>query len=186
MTEALAGAQVIVNLSASPYRARLRAPGASACSIQRAVDYLAAVVFVNTVGGQDELVFDGHSLAIDQDGAVLARGAAVRGGADALHDRPARGRGRAAARHAPPRERAPPAARRTRRRAAGVHASRALDRAAAASRAGVGGELRRHARPRGGGLRGAAHRAARLRREERLRARGARALGRDRLRARRR
>ena len=42
--------------------------------VQRAVDYLAAVVFVNTVGGQDELVFDGHSLAIDQDGTVLTRG----------------------------------------------------------------------------------------------------------------
>jgi NAD+ synthase (glutamine-hydrolysing) len=41
--------------------------------VQRAVDNLAAVVFVNTVGGQDELVFDGHSLAIDQDGRVLAR-----------------------------------------------------------------------------------------------------------------
>ena len=41
--------------------------------IQRAVDNLTAVVFVNTVGGQDELVFDGHSLAIDQDGQVLAR-----------------------------------------------------------------------------------------------------------------
>jgi NAD+ synthase (glutamine-hydrolysing) len=72
MTEALAGAQVIVNLSASPYRvgyghARER------MLVQRAVDNLAAVVFVNTVGGQDELVFDGHSLAIDQDGRVLAR-----------------------------------------------------------------------------------------------------------------
>jgi NAD+ synthase (glutamine-hydrolysing) len=31
------------------------------------------VVFVNTVGGQDELVFDGHSVALDQDGRVLAR-----------------------------------------------------------------------------------------------------------------
>jgi NAD+ synthase (glutamine-hydrolysing) len=41
--------------------------------VQRAVDNLAAVVFVNTVGGQDELVFDGHSLAVDQDGRVLAR-----------------------------------------------------------------------------------------------------------------
>jgi NAD+ synthase (glutamine-hydrolysing) len=72
MTEALAGAQVIVNLSASPYRAgygRAR----ERMLVQRAVDYLAAVVFVNTVGGQDELVFDGHSLAIDQDGRVLAR-----------------------------------------------------------------------------------------------------------------
>ena len=72
MSEALAGAQVIVNLSASPYRAGygLRR---ERLLVQRAVDYLAAVVFVNTVGGQDELVFDGHSLAIDQDGQVLAR-----------------------------------------------------------------------------------------------------------------
>jgi len=72
MSEALAGAQVIVNLSASPYRAGYGARR-ERMLVQRAVDYLAAVVFVNTVGGQDELVFDGHSLAIDQDGQVLAR-----------------------------------------------------------------------------------------------------------------
>jgi NAD+ synthase (glutamine-hydrolysing) len=71
-SEALAGAQVIVNLSASPYRAGYGARR-ERMLVQRAVDYLAAVVFVNTVGGQDELVFDGHSLAIDQDGEVLAR-----------------------------------------------------------------------------------------------------------------
>ncbi len=74
MTEALAGAQVIVNLSASPYRAGYGARR-ERMLVQRAVDYLAAVVFVNTVGGQDELVFDGHSLAIDQDGTVLTRAA---------------------------------------------------------------------------------------------------------------
>ena len=72
MTEALAGAQVIVNLSASPYRAGY-GHARERMLVQRAVDNLAAVVFVNTVGGQDELVFDGHSLAIDQDGRVLAR-----------------------------------------------------------------------------------------------------------------
>jgi NAD+ synthase (glutamine-hydrolysing) len=72
MTEALAGAQVIVNLSASPYRKGVGARR-ERMLIQRAVDNLTAVVFVNTVGGQDELVFDGHSLAIDQDGRVLAR-----------------------------------------------------------------------------------------------------------------
>jgi NAD+ synthase (glutamine-hydrolysing) len=72
MTEALAGAQVIVNLSASPYRigyGHVR----ERMLAQRAVDNLAAVVFVNTVGGQDELVFDGHSVAVDQDGRILAR-----------------------------------------------------------------------------------------------------------------
>src|SRR5215208_1274513 len=72
MSEALAGAQVILNLSASPYRAGYGARR-ERMLVQRAVDYLAAVVFVNTVGGQDELVFDGHSVAIDQDGQVLAR-----------------------------------------------------------------------------------------------------------------
>src|SRR3954454_24871938 len=72
MSEALAGAQVIVNLSASPYRAGYGARR-ERMLVQRAVDYLAAIVFVNTTGGQDELVFDGHSLAIDQDGHVLAR-----------------------------------------------------------------------------------------------------------------
>jgi NAD+ synthase (glutamine-hydrolysing) len=72
MSEALAGAQVILNLSASPYRAGYGARRERMLA-QRAVDYLAAVVFVNTIGGQDELVFDGHSLAIDQDGRVLAR-----------------------------------------------------------------------------------------------------------------
>jgi len=72
MTEALAGAQVVVNLSASPYRAGYGARR-ERMLVQRAVDYLAAVVFVNNIGGQDELVFDGHSLAIDQDGKVLAR-----------------------------------------------------------------------------------------------------------------
>jgi len=72
MTEALGGAQVIVNLSASPYRMGVGAKR-ERMLIQRAVDNLTAVLFVNTVGGQDELVFDGHSLAIDQNGEVLAR-----------------------------------------------------------------------------------------------------------------
>jgi NAD+ synthase (glutamine-hydrolysing) len=71
-TEALAGAQVIVNLSASPYRIGY-GHGRERMLVQRAVDNLAVVVFVNTVGGQDELVFDGHSVAVDQDGRLLAR-----------------------------------------------------------------------------------------------------------------
>jgi NAD+ synthase (glutamine-hydrolysing) len=73
MTEALAGAEVIVNLSASPYHAG-KGNERERMLVQRAVDNLAAVVFVNTVGGQDELVFDGHSVAIDPEGSVLARG----------------------------------------------------------------------------------------------------------------
>jgi NAD+ synthase (glutamine-hydrolysing) len=70
--EALAGATVIVNLSASPYHAGKGAER-ERMLVQRARDSLAAVVFCNLVGGQDELVFDGHSLVIDHEGRVLAR-----------------------------------------------------------------------------------------------------------------
>ena len=70
--EALAGARVIVNLSASPYHAG-KGLERERMLIQRARDNLCPVIFCNMVGGQDELVFDGHSLAIDQDGRVLAR-----------------------------------------------------------------------------------------------------------------
>ena len=71
-TEALAGAEVLVNLSASPYHAGKGAER-ERMLVQRARDNLAAVLFCNTVGGQDELVFDGHSVAIDQEGEIVAR-----------------------------------------------------------------------------------------------------------------
>jgi NAD+ synthase (glutamine-hydrolysing) len=70
--EALAGATVVVNISASPYvagkgivRERMIA--------QRARDHLCAVAFCALVGGQDELIFDGHSFVVDHDGDVVAR-----------------------------------------------------------------------------------------------------------------
>src|SRR5436190_1462675 len=71
-SEALAGAQVIANLSASPYHAG-KGREREQMLAQRARDNVAAVVFCNIVGGQDELVFDGHSVAIDQDGEIIAR-----------------------------------------------------------------------------------------------------------------
>jgi NAD+ synthase (glutamine-hydrolysing) len=70
--EALAGARLIVNISASPYhvgRGRRR----EQMIAQRARDNLAAVAFCALVGGQDELVFDGHSLVVDHEGEVIAR-----------------------------------------------------------------------------------------------------------------
>ncbi|HEX6457488.1 MAG TPA: NAD+ synthase [Thermoleophilaceae bacterium] len=70
--EALAGARVIVNLSASPYHAG-KGSEREAMLVQRARDSNVAVLFCNLVGGQDELVFDGHSVAIDVDGEILAR-----------------------------------------------------------------------------------------------------------------
>ena len=71
-TAALSGAQVIVNLSASPYHAG-KPLEREEMLVQRARDNLATVVFCNLVGGQDELVFDGCSSVVDQDGEVLAR-----------------------------------------------------------------------------------------------------------------
>ena len=70
--EALAGATLLVNASASPYFAGKGAQR-EAMLVQRARDNLCAVAFCNLVGGQDELVFDGHSLVIDHEGTVLAR-----------------------------------------------------------------------------------------------------------------
>ncbi|MDX6648582.1 MAG: hypothetical protein QOJ97_533 [Solirubrobacteraceae bacterium] len=72
--EALAGATIILNLSASPYHAGKGAERERMIA-QRARDSLAAVVFCALVGGQDELVFDGHSLVVDHDGHVLGRAA---------------------------------------------------------------------------------------------------------------
>jgi NAD+ synthase (glutamine-hydrolysing) len=71
--EALAGATLLVNISASPYHVGKGAER-ERMLIQRARDNVAAVAFCNLVGGQDELVFDGHSLVIDHEGTVLARG----------------------------------------------------------------------------------------------------------------
>jgi NAD+ synthase (glutamine-hydrolysing) len=70
--EALSGARVIVNLSASPYHAG-KGLEREAMLVQRARDSNVAVLICNLVGGQDELVFDGHSVAIDVDGEILAR-----------------------------------------------------------------------------------------------------------------
>jgi len=70
--EAAGGAQLLVNASASPYH-RAKGRERELMFSQRARDYAAAVLFCNQVGGQDELVFDGHSLVIDHEGDVIAR-----------------------------------------------------------------------------------------------------------------
>ncbi|HEV2787512.1 MAG TPA: NAD+ synthase [Solirubrobacteraceae bacterium] len=70
--EALSGARVIVNLSASPYDAGKGARRERMLQ-QRARDELTAVAYCALVGGQDELVFDGHSLVVDHEVTVLAR-----------------------------------------------------------------------------------------------------------------
>jgi NAD+ synthase (glutamine-hydrolysing) len=70
--EALAGATVIANISASPYHAG-KGRERELMIEQRAKDNLAAFAFCALVGGQDELVFDGRSVVVDHEGTVIAR-----------------------------------------------------------------------------------------------------------------
>ena len=69
---ALAGAQLLVNVSASPFHVA-RDREREEMFRTRARDNTAYVAFCNMVGGQDELLFDGHSLVVDDQGTVLAR-----------------------------------------------------------------------------------------------------------------
>lgn len=66
-----AGAQIVVNISASPYR-RGVVQSRDRMLATRAGDHGAVVCFVNLVGGQDELVFDGSSAVYGPDGRRLA------------------------------------------------------------------------------------------------------------------
>ncbi|HEY6069333.1 MAG TPA: NAD+ synthase [Gaiellaceae bacterium] len=69
---ALAGAELLVNISASPFyvgRDRER----EEMFVTRARDNSCFVAFCNSVGGQDELIFDGHSVVLDDEGTVIAR-----------------------------------------------------------------------------------------------------------------
>jgi NAD+ synthase (glutamine-hydrolysing) len=75
--EALAGATLILNISASPYHAG-KGLEREHMLAQRARDNLACVAFCALVGGQDELVFDGHSCVIDHTGETIARAAQFR------------------------------------------------------------------------------------------------------------
>jgi NAD+ synthase (glutamine-hydrolysing) len=72
--EAEAGATLIVNISASPYHAGKGAERERLFA-QRAREHNAHVAFCGLVGGQDELVFDGHSFVLDRTGETIARAA---------------------------------------------------------------------------------------------------------------
>ncbi len=72
--EAAAGARLIVNVSASPYHAGKGAER-EALFAERAREHAAHIAFCGLVGGQDELVFDGHSFVLDATGATIARAA---------------------------------------------------------------------------------------------------------------
>jgi NAD+ synthase (glutamine-hydrolysing) len=68
-----AGAQLVVNVNASPY-SRGRRAERIAMLRDRVKEAGAAIVYVNVVGGQDELVFDGASVVVDADGTLVAAG----------------------------------------------------------------------------------------------------------------
>jgi NAD+ synthase (glutamine-hydrolysing) len=72
--QALAGAEVIVNINASPFRMGKYEQRYHMIAT-RALDQLSYVCYLNTVGGQDELVFEGASFICDQDGRRIAQGA---------------------------------------------------------------------------------------------------------------
>jgi NAD+ synthase (glutamine-hydrolysing) len=71
--QAYAGATVLINISASPYHAG-KGLFRERMLATRASDGLAIVVHNNLIGGQDELVFDGNSLIINEKGEIIARG----------------------------------------------------------------------------------------------------------------
>jgi NAD+ synthase (glutamine-hydrolysing) len=70
---ALAGAHVIANISASPFHLG-KGVEREEMLATRARDNSCWVAFVNAVGAQDELVFDGHSLVLDESGEIVVRG----------------------------------------------------------------------------------------------------------------
>ncbi|HEY2998716.1 MAG TPA: NAD+ synthase, partial [Acidimicrobiales bacterium] len=71
--QAAGGAELVVNINASPYYAN-RLAERERMLATRASDAACALVYVNQVGGQDELVFDGASMVFDSHGELVARG----------------------------------------------------------------------------------------------------------------
>jgi len=69
---ALAGAELLVNISASPFHVSKEVEREE-MFVTRARDNSCFVAFCNAVGGQDELIFDGHSCVLDDEGEVVAR-----------------------------------------------------------------------------------------------------------------
>ncbi len=71
-TQAAGGAELNININGSPYH-RGKVRGRERMLATRAADASCALVYVNQVGGQDELVFDGASMVFDAEGTLIAR-----------------------------------------------------------------------------------------------------------------
>jgi len=70
--QANAGAEVIVNINASPFHVG-KSRSREEMLATRARDNRVILTYTNTAGGQDELIFDGHSVVMDYTGEVIAR-----------------------------------------------------------------------------------------------------------------
>ncbi|MEK7238595.1 MAG: NAD+ synthase, partial [Nitrospirota bacterium] len=71
--QALSGAEVIININASPYHMGKASFRENLVST-RALECKTIIVYVNMVGGQDELVFDGGSFVVNSQGDIILRG----------------------------------------------------------------------------------------------------------------
>ncbi|MCL5023200.1 MAG: NAD+ synthase [Nitrospirae bacterium] len=71
--QSFSGAEVIININASPYHVG-KADFREKMLATRATDNVVIIAYLNTVGGQDELVFDGHSIVVDERGEIICRG----------------------------------------------------------------------------------------------------------------
>jgi NAD+ synthase (glutamine-hydrolysing) len=70
--QSFAGAEVIININASPYE-RDKPGTREKILLERSTENCVMVAYLNTVGGQDELVFDGQSMVFDHRGRLIAR-----------------------------------------------------------------------------------------------------------------
>ncbi|OQY30261.1 MAG: NAD+ synthase [Anaerolineaceae bacterium 4572_5.2] len=70
--QAVNGAKILLNISASPYFAK-KIQERERMLATRASDNVAVVAYCNLVGGQDELIFDGSSIIINERGKIIAR-----------------------------------------------------------------------------------------------------------------
>jgi len=74
LTQSRAGAELIININASPYEMGKPAVREKILK-ERSREHSVMIAYLNAVGGQDELVFDGFSLVYDHEGKLIARAA---------------------------------------------------------------------------------------------------------------
>jgi NAD+ synthase (glutamine-hydrolysing) len=79
-----AGAELLLTINASPYEQK-KQRAREAVLRERAIDTGLPIVYLNLVGGQDELVFDGRSFALDAAGRVVLRARAFEEALVLLH-----------------------------------------------------------------------------------------------------